>query len=212
MDLRIGVARTRLSPPWGVQLSGWGYYLGRTWRRVRDHTAATALVVEDGRHCAAALIAVDLMYADADFTRAVRAEVARHSCLRPEWVCVACSHSHNTPTAALIRGAGEVDAGYKAWAARQTATAALLAWEQRRPGTLRVGQAEAGGLTYNRARADGPVDTRLGVWRADDAAGRPLAAVVNFQAHPTVMMGLGAADLSRDFPGQVTDILETAVP
>ena len=36
--LQCGVARTRLSPPWGVELAGWGYYLNRTWRRVRDHT------------------------------------------------------------------------------------------------------------------------------------------------------------------------------
>jgi hypothetical protein len=39
-----------------------------------------------------------------------------------------------------------------------------------------------------------------------------LAAVVNFQAHPTVMMHLGLTDVSRDWPGQVTDLLEQAVP
>ena len=127
MGLTAGVARTRLSPPWGVELAGWGYYLGRTWQRVRDHTAATALVLDDGER-AAALVAVDLMYADADFTRAVRAAVARHTTLSAEAVCVACSHSHNTPTAALIRGAGEVDPDYTAWAARQAATAVVLAW------------------------------------------------------------------------------------
>src|SRR5436305_14852333 len=107
MGLSAGVARTRLSPPWGVELAGWGYYLGRTWQRVRDHTAATALVLDDGER-RAALVAVDLMYADADFTRAVREEAARHTGLAPDAICVACSHSHNTPTAALIRGAGEV--------------------------------------------------------------------------------------------------------
>jgi len=36
--------------------------------------------------------------------------------------------------------------------------------------------------------------------------------VVNFQAHPTIMMPLGFADLSRDFPGRVTDMLESALP
>src|SRR5579859_6864003 len=60
---RAGVARTRLSPASGVELAGWGYYLGRTWRRVRDHTAATALVLDDGEH-AVALVAVDCLYAD----------------------------------------------------------------------------------------------------------------------------------------------------
>src|SRR5947209_3312639 len=139
--LQCGVARTRLSPPWGVELAGWGYYLNRTWRRVRDHTAATALVLDDGER-SAALVAVDLMYADAEFTRAVRTEIARHTNIRPNAICVGCSHSHNTPTTAFVRGAGEVDPLYKAWAARQAATAAVLAWEQRRPAAFHVGKLE----------------------------------------------------------------------
>src|SRR5947199_4793384 len=105
MTLRVGVARTSLTPPWGVELSGWGYYLGRIWQRIRDHTAATALVMADDSG-AAAIVAVDLMYIDAAFTRMVRDEVARHTPIAPSAICVACSHSHNTPTAALIRGAG----------------------------------------------------------------------------------------------------------
>jgi hypothetical protein len=192
-------------------LAGWGYYLGRAWQRVRDDTAATALVLDDGEH-GAALVAVDLMYADAAFTRAVREYASRHTELRPDSICVGCSHSHNTPTAALIRGAGEIDAEYVAWAARQAATAVIRAWRQRRPARLRVGRAEVTGWSFNRTREGGPVDTRLGVWRVDDGDGRPLAAVVNYQAHPVVMMGLGAADLSRDWPGQVTDVLETTLP
>src|SRR5690242_9878748 len=106
--LQAGVARTRLTPPWGVELAGWGYYLGRTWQRIRDHTAATALVLDDGER-SAAVLAVDLMYAGPEFTQQVRAEVARHTTIAPEAVCLACSHSHSTPTVALIRGAGEID-------------------------------------------------------------------------------------------------------
>ena len=209
--LQCGVARTRLSPPWGVELAGWGYYLNRIWRFIRDHTAATALVFDDGER-SAAVVAVDLMYADADFTGAVRREAARHTGIRPEAICVAASHSHNTPTAAFIRGAGEIDADYKVWAARQATTAVVLAWGSRRPATLRVGKAEVVGWTVNRTRENGPVDTRLSVWSVDDADGRPMAALVNFQAHPVVMMSLGADHLSRDWPGQVTDHLEAACP
>jgi hypothetical protein len=211
MALHVGVARTRLTPPWGVELSGWGYYLGRTWERVRDHTAATALVLQDGKQ-AICLVAVDLMYADAEYVQAVRRHAARHTGLHPDSICVGCSHSHNTPTTALIRGAGEVDPEYKAWAARQAGTAVIMAWNQRQPGRMRAGKSEITGWTYNRTREGGPVDTRLSAWRVDDLHGRPLAAVVNFQAHPTVMMGLGASDLSRDFPGQVTDLVEAAIP
>ena len=211
MVLHIGVAHMRLTPPLGVELAGLGYYLERRWQRLRDDLAATALVIDDGER-AVALIAVDLMYADAAFTNSVRTLVAAQTGIRPEAICVACSHSHNTPTVALIRGAGEVDAEYKTWAARQAATAAILAWKQRQPATLRVGHADLAGWAFNRTRENGPVDPRVSVWRADDAQGRPLAAVVNYQAHPTVMMHLGLADVSRDWPGQVTDLLEAAIP
>lgn len=209
--MHIGAARTRLTPFWGVELAGWGYYLGRTWQRVRDHTAATALVVEDGGR-RLAVVAVDLMYADAEFCDAVRAEIARHVPIAPEAVCVACSHSHNTPTAGKIRGGGELDAGYLAWAVKQAATAVVLAHRQARPGRVLVGSSELSGWTYNRARQDGPVDTRLTVWRAEDDTRRPIAAVVNFAGHPTVQMCLGPADLGRDYPGQVTDLLERELP
>src|SRR4029079_8578717 len=107
--------------------------------------------------------------------RTARAQSRR----RPGAVCVACSHSHNTPTAALIRGAGEVDAAYVAWAARQTATAVILAWQAREKATLTSGHGPLSGGPYNRTRPGGPVDTTLGVWRVDDAQDRPLAAVVN---------------------------------
>jgi hypothetical protein len=211
MSIWVGVGRTRLSPWWGVELAGWGYYLGRTWDRVRDHTAATALVIADGKG-AVGVVACDVMYLDTDFTRQVRDLACRRTGLRPEAICVAASHSHNTPTVALIRGAGEIDPEYKAWAAKQAATALILAWQGRREATLRVGHEEVAGWSYNRTREGGDVDTRLTVWRADDRDGRPFAAAVNFQAHPTIMMGLGARDLARDWPGVVTDSLEEAYP
>ena len=211
MPLLAGVARTRLTPPWGVELAGWGYYLGRTWKNIRDHTAATAVVLDDGTGVVA-VVAVDLMYLDAAFTKAVRDEVARYTAIPPDAVCVSCSHSHNTPTAALIRGAGERDADYVAWAARQTATAVIAAYHARRAAILRAGCGTLSGWTINRTRDNGPVDTTLGVWRIDDERGGPMAALVNFQGHPTIQMALGPADLSRDLPGQVTDLIEAAIP
>jgi hypothetical protein len=200
-----------LTPWWGVELAGWGYYLERTWEKVRDHTAATALVLDDGSH-RAALVAVDLMYADIEFTNTVRRHAARFTDIPPGAICVGCSHSHNTPTAALIRGAGQLDRDYHRWAALQAATAVILAWKQRQQATMRVGRAELPGWTVNRAREGGPVDTRLSLWRFDNEQGRTFAVVLNFQAHPTVMMQLGTSDLSRDWPGQATDLIETAIP
>ena len=35
---QAGVARTTLTPFWGVELTGWGYYIERRWQRVHDRS------------------------------------------------------------------------------------------------------------------------------------------------------------------------------
>ncbi len=211
MSLTIGIQRTLITPPWGVELAGLGYYLQRTWQKVRDDLAATALVAHDGTS-AIALVAIDLMYMDRAFTAAVRQLVAKHTDIPAQAICVAASHSHNAPTAGFIRGAGERDRPYLEMAQRQAATAVISAWRQRRPATLHVGHTHLEGMTFNRTREGGAVDTQVSVLRADDAAGRPFALAVNFHAHPTIMLELGNTDVSRDYPGQVVDLLEQAYP
>ncbi|MBI2502640.1 MAG: neutral/alkaline non-lysosomal ceramidase N-terminal domain-containing protein [Candidatus Latescibacteria bacterium] len=211
MALEIGIYRTCITPPWGVELAGLGYYLQRTWTRVRDDLKATALVACQGER-AVALVAVDLMYMDAEFTRAVRQQVARHTDIPAEAVCVSASHSHNAPTAGFARGVGEQDLEYLALVRRQVATAAICAWQQRRPATLWAGRTHLEGMTFNRTRQGGAVDTQVSVLRADGADGRPFAVAVNFHAHPTVMMHMDNREVSRDYPGYMVDLLEQALP
>lgn len=212
MNWTVGVARRVITPPWGVELAGWGYYLKRIWKRVRDDLTATALVVSDEDNRSVAIVAVDLMYNDAAFTRSIREQVAMHTDIAPEAVCVNCSHSHNTPTAGLILGGGEQDADYLRWVARQAATAVILAWNSRQPARLHVGSGELSGMTFNRTRENGPVDTRVSVLRADSTDGRPIAAVVNFHAHPTVHTVVDPEAITRDWPGEVVDDIEAAMP
>ena len=211
MALEIGIYRTTITPPWGVELAGLGYYLERTWTRVRDDLKATALVACQGGK-SVALVAVDLMYMDAEFTRAVRRQVARHTDIPAEAVCVSASHSHNAPTAGFARGVGDQDLEYLAVVRRQVATAIICAWRQRRPATLWAGRTHLEGMTFNRTRQGGAVDTQVSVLRADGQDGRPFAVVANFHAHPTAMMYMDQREVSRDYPGYMVDMLEQALP
>jgi hypothetical protein len=192
-------------------LAGLGYYLNRTWERVHDDLAATALVIGDGQSCLA-LVAVDLMYNDSKFTRQVRDLAAAQTDIRPEAMCVNFSHSHNAPTAGLILGAGERDAKYLEFAAQQVAAAIVEAWHKREPGRLAVGRGELAGMTFNRTRENGPVDPRVSVLRADSTAGRPLAVAVNFHSHCTAHMETDLKAVSRDWPGEVVDQIEAVLP
>jgi hypothetical protein len=195
-----------------VELAGLGYYLGRTWQRIRDDLTATALVVSDETGHSVAIVAGDLMYNDRRLVQSVREQVAAHTDIPPESVCINFSHSHNAPTAGFIRGSGVPDEEYLRFVARQIATSIIMAWRDRQPARLYVGRTELPGMTYNRTREDGPVDRWVSVLRADAENGQPLAIAVNFHAHPVAHMEIDLHAVSRDVPGEVVDQLEAIVP
>lgn len=208
----VGVARRVINPPAGVELAGLGYYLERRWRRVSDNLHATALVVTDSRGNSLAIAALDLMYCDAAFTNRIRRLVSAQTDIPMEAICVNCSHTHNAPTAGFIRGAGERDEAYLSFVERETAAAIVDARRACQPTRIYTGHAEFSGMTFNRARADGPVDTRVGLLRADTLEGRPLAVAVNFHSHCIAHMETDLHAVSRDWPGEVVDEIERAVP
>ena len=121
-QFQVGVARRKITPPPTVELAGLGYYLNRRGERVRDDLNATALVIGNDE-AYVAIVALDLMYNDAAFTKKVRHQASAKTKIRPEAICVNFSHTHNAPTAGLIIGAGERDDAYLDWAA-STATSA----------------------------------------------------------------------------------------
>lgn len=207
-----GVARRSIAPPPGVELAGLGYYLQRTWDRTRDGLNATALVISEDGGVSLAFLALDLMYNDAAFTRAVRQQIIAQSGLRTDAICVNFSHSHNAPTAGIILGGGERDESYLAFAAQTAAATVVEAWRNRQPARLFVGKSELAGMTFNRTREKGPVDTRVSVLRVDRLDGQPLAVAVNFHSHCTAHMELDLRAVSRDWPGEVVDQIESALP
>jgi hypothetical protein len=211
MPFAAGVSRASITPFEGVELTGWGYYIERRWRHIRDDLQATALVVDDGRHTAA-IVALDLMVIDDRFTRVTRERISVATGIPPDALLLTCSHSHNAPAAGGLRGVGECDPAYEDWASRQAATATMLAWRNRVPARATIAHDDIHGLSYNRTRPAGPIDTQLTTLRIATVDGAPLAFVVNFQAHPCVQTILRPWDVTRDVPGEVCDRIEAALP
>lgn len=208
---QAGVARTDLTPYWGVELTGWGYYIERRWQRIHDRLSATALAVDDGER-QAVLIALDLMVIDEAFALRTREMVHEATGLPPTAILLNCSHSHNAPAAGGLLGVGECDPFFEDWASRQAATAAILAWRQRAPAKLRSGRTTVDDMSFNRTRSAGVIDSTLTALRIDRLDGSPLVIVTNFGAHPTITTDLRPWDVSRDVPGQVCDGVEAAFP
>ena len=209
--LKAGVARVELTPFHGVELTGWGYYIERRWRTVRDALHATALAAHDGER-AVIVVALDLMVIDAAFTARARALIRKATGVSEDAILLTCSHTHNAPSAGGLLGAGACDPFYEDWASRQAATAAILAWERLEPAVIRAGATQVDTLTFNRTRVGGVVDSTLAVACVERPTGEPMAVVVNFGAHPTVGTELNPWAVSRDVPGEVCDLLEQALP
>jgi hypothetical protein len=209
---KAGIDRRTITPPPGVELAGLGYYLHRTWNSVHDDLHATAFAIGDESGRGIAIVALDLLFMDAEYVRTIRQNAAAQTGLDPEAICINCSHSHNAPTMSFFDGAGEIDRDYAQQVVKATVAAIVCAWLKRVPARLRAGRQELPGVTYNRTRDHGAVDERVSVLRADALDGRPLAVMVNFHAHPTVFWQVDPRAVSRDAPGQIVDLIERELP
>lgn len=209
--LQAGVSRTDITPFHGVELTGWGYYIERRWTSIRDRLQASALAITDGQR-AAIVVVLDLMVIDTPFTTRTRHRIRAATGVDDDSILLCCSHTHNAPAAGGLLGAGACDPFYEDWASRQAVTAAVLAWTQRQPATIRSATTTVDSLTFNRTRVGGVVDPTLTLAAIEHRSGAPMAVLANFAAHPTVGTELNPWAVSRDVPGELTDHLEQAFP
>jgi hypothetical protein len=213
-ELRAGVAREVISPPPGVYLIGYG---DRTKGNagIHDDLTATALVLDDG-HERVALVACDLLCLNEFIVDRIRAQVGEGT-----QVILCCSHTHAGPIAYADRQSGRVyyrtinTLVERIARAVQRAAAALV------PVELSWGQAEAD-IAVNRRQKQpqgevvigvnpaGPVDRSMGVLRVSTADGAPLATVVNFACHGTVL-GPDNLLVSADWIGRLRARAEQAL-
>jgi neutral ceramidase len=173
---------------------------------VLDPLYAEALVIQAGGK-KIAIVGLDLGRAPAEASlQRIRRRLAEQAGI--ENSIIAGSHTHHGPVLELTdqegKGKGRFDAALRYYGEMEDGIVAAVVEANSRlaPARLATGSTQLDGFNRNRQSKiePKPSDRELAVMRFDDSAGKPLAILVNFAAHPT-MLPAGMLKFSADYVG-----------
>jgi hypothetical protein len=196
MTLTAGAAETVITPPVGTRLEGYGGRHGARAVGVHDDLHARAIAVDDGE-TRAAIVACDLIAIDRRLSATVRQIVFEATGIPHEHVMVSATHTHAGPP---IIGGG--DPVLRDTLARGIAAAVIEAHGAMRPAVLKAGRGSVDSVSQNRRHPSLPFDDHLAVllFDAPDPRDGPIASIVNFACHATVMYRTNM-EITADYPG-----------
>ena len=203
--MRAGFGKWELTPPMGIELAGYGYYLGRCALSVRDPLYARAVIIEH-EGARQLIISCDLL----GLSKGVCAEVFRHAetyGIPAKRVIIVSIHTHTGPCIKYHEGCGFTDDAYVATVGGLICRAVDEAAADLAEVT-ELHEAYApfeGDHIYNRTVADGPVDRFVRGFTLTREGKAPIA-MVNAACHG-VFRGRVTA-VSADFAGDVNRLME----
>jgi len=110
-ELLVGCGERTITPPLGVDLSGYGFYLGRRAGSVLDDLKARAVLLRSGDR-ALLLMSCDIIGFTVEEADDIRADIAAAIGLPRRDILLAATHTHCGPATMPMPGLGDVDAGY----------------------------------------------------------------------------------------------------
>jgi neutral ceramidase len=205
--LRAGAAGVVMTPPVGVELEGYGARTDAS-TAVHDDLYVHALVLDDGS-TRAAIVSVDVIGLDRWMVQRIRSAAAEHAGLSPDHVMLLATHTHGGPRG-LITLRTSADEALIAVTERHIVGAIRLAASRLRPARIYLGHGRVEGVAQNRRFPDGPTDPSLHALRIDADDGEPIAALVRYTCHPTVM-NFDNLQITADYPGVVYRVVKSAL-
>jgi len=214
-QFEVGFGKQDITPPAGLPMWGYGARHDKLSEGALDSLWAKAIVIHAG-NSKLALVGLDLgrgptgpMMAKIRRTISEKAKI--------EHVLISGSHTHHGPVIELTDragfGKGKFDkaVAYSQKLPELIIDAILAADKAAVPARLGIATRDVD-LNRNRhtKHTPKPTDPMLAVLRFDDAAGKPIAVLVNFAAHP-VMTDTKIMKYSADYPGFMQRRVENAL-
>lgn len=184
-------ARREITPKEPVPMWGYGARHDKLSAGTLDPLEAAAVVIQAGDQ-KLAIVGLDLGRSPSEKSlQNIRQRIKDEAGIVHSFI--AGSHTHHGPVVELSdeagKGKGRFDAALRYYGELEDAIVAAILEADKSlvPARLASGSVELEG--YNRNRHSKlpakPVDRTLGVLRLDDEAGKPIAVLVNYTAHPT---------------------------
>ncbi|HHW48198.1 MAG TPA: hypothetical protein GXX14_06230 [Clostridiaceae bacterium] len=203
--MRVGYGESDITPPLGIELSGYGYFLGRKAEGVLDPLYARSVCFYDSNKTIL-IISCDLIGLRKDIVEQVKARLCKELNLSKEGIMVLCTHTHSGPATSNLIACGEPDETYIVSIIEKIVDAGVKAFKDIQD-VYRILfiDSEFDGIGYNRVFGEnGCADSRVRGLLIERVNDDPIA-LVNYACHPVV---LGVNNMiSADYPGQVVRVL-----
>jgi neutral ceramidase len=190
---KVGVGKRDITPKEAVPMWGYGARHAALSTGVLDPLYAAAMVIQAGTN-KLAIVGLDMGRAPTEpQLQVIRARIKAEAGM--EYSFIAGSHTHHGPVLELTdepgKGKGKFDAAIRYYKQLEDgiAEAIIEANGKLAPAKMAAGSVRLEHSNRNRHTKiePKPSDRDLSVMRFDDAAGKPLAVVINFAAHPTTI-------------------------
>jgi len=214
---RVGAAKQDITPLEPVPMWGYGARHDLLSTGTIDPLYAAAVVIEAGESNKIAIVGLDLGRSPAERSlQAIRARIKAESGI--EYSLIAGSHTHSGPVLELSdeegKGRGKFDATLRYYKRMEDGivSAIRMANSNLAPAKMAAGSVPLNGFNRNRQTKflPKPSDRDLSVLRFDDRSGKPIAVIVNFAAHPTLMDG-SVLKFSADYVGAMKATVEKEI-
>lgn len=208
--LNIGTSIVEITPPKGVQLSGYPHCL-RPNEGAHDPLYAACIYLDDGIR-QVAVVMLDILFFGKDFQTELEQKFSFP-------VFIGCSHTHSGPLVGLVRDYDyaqgvRVDGDYEKCLKEKLAELVQEASTNTFPGTVGTFVGRCGaqqGVGGNRREKGGVCDPTVNVLAVKDAEGTVRGILTSYALHPTYLHAENVL-VTADYPGFIRGYLQIAYP